>query len=237
MHEELERDQVTELDSLMRNADANGKRLRNVQIGATLALVAVFAISLTAIYSTARSMYSAEKIQASLPPQIEALQPALTRTLRSVLSTAGPRYARLGQERLEAVLPKLGKAVEGELVGLTDGLAQGAEQRVADALVRVEEAQLAKLHTLYPELDAERFAELRNEWAADVQADTELVLGDFQELVMTDFTMLSNTIESFGPNHYDDFDKNELVRYYAHLWLTLIDAEVMNADETEVRGG
>ena len=237
MQEGPEKDQVSELDSLMRSADSNGKRLRNIQIGATLALVAIFVVSLTAIYGKGRSMYTPEKIQASLPPQMEAIQPALMDTFRGVVDVAGPHYARLGQERLEAVLPKVGQALEAELVGLSDGLARGAEQRVAAALAEVEQKQLAKLKALYPNLDEKKFAALRNEWARELQTDTELVLADFQERVLTDFSTLSMTIESFGPSKFDDFEKNELVRYYAHLWLTLIDVEVMNADNSEVKGG
>ena len=237
MEERLERDQVSELDELMRTAEENGKRLRNIQIGTTLALIGVFAVGLMAIVDQGRSMYTADKIQASLQPQVEALQPALTSTLKGVVDTAGPHYARLGQERLEAVLPKVGKALEAELVGLSDGLAHGAERRVAEALARVESTQLAKLQSIYPELDEATFEKKRHEWASDIQADTELVLADFQGRVLTDFKMLSNTIESFGPNKYDDFEKNELVRYYAHLWLTLIDMEVMSADNGEVKGG
>jgi hypothetical protein len=237
MEERPERDQVSELDELMRQTDESGRRLRNIQIGATLVLVAVFAIGLSAIYGQGRSMYTAEKIQASLPPQVEALQPALTSTLRQVVDAAGPHYARLGQERLDAVLPKVATALEAELVGLSTGLARGAERRVAEALARVEQTQLEKIQSLYPELDRKRFETLRAEWATDIHGDTELVLADFQGRVLTDFTLLSNTIESFGPNQYDDFGRNELVRYYAHLWLTLIDIEVMNADNTEVRDG
>ncbi len=237
MQERPEREQVSELDQLMRDAETTGKRLRNIQVGATLALVTVFVVSLLAIYGQGRSMYTAENFRASLEPQMQVLEPQLAGALRDVVDTVGPHYARLGQERLEAVLPKVGKALESELTGLTSGLARGAEQRVADALARVEQAQLEKLHVLYPDLDEANFAVMRNEWAREIQADTELVLADFQEHVLTDFTTLSNTIESFGPNKYDDFEKSELVRYYAHLWLTLIDAEVMNAEKSEVQGG
>jgi hypothetical protein len=237
MEETRERDQVSELDQLMRDAEENGKRLRKIQVGTTLALVAVFAVGLMAIYDKGRTMYTAENIQASLGPQVEAIQPALARTLRDVVDTAGPHYVRLGQERLEEVLPKVGKELESELVGLSDGLARGAERRVAESLARVEQTQLEKLQSVYPELDRDSFENMRLQWANDIQADTELVLADFQGRVLTDFKTLSDTIETFGPSKYDDFQKDELVRYYAHLWLTLIDIEVMSAEKSEVQGG
>ncbi len=237
MEERLEQDQVSDLDRLMRDAEATSQRLRRVQIGSTLALVIVFAVSLMAIYGKGRSMYTAENFKASLEPQLKILEPQLEDALRSVVSTVGPHYARLGQERLEIVLPKVATALEADLLGLSTGLAQDAEMRVAAALANVEQTQLEKLHSLYPDLDAARFAEMRNDWAREIQGDTELVLADFQGRVLTDFANLSNTIESFGPNRFDDFEKDELVRYYAHLWLTLIDAEVMSAEKSEVQGG
>jgi hypothetical protein len=227
---------VAELDQLLGEARESAARMRRAQMFATLGLVAVFVVAVGAMYVKGRAMYTAEAFQASLAPQLEELRPDLEDTARNVVDTAGPHYARLGQERLEDVIPALGAAVRVELDGMSASLASRAERKVTDAIVKVEQKQVDRLRRLYPDLDQRELERLSNKWAGDIQRDTELVLADFHERAMTDFTILGTTIESFGPSRFDDMPRDELVRYYAHLWLSLVDDEILHGDvETKER--
>ena len=224
--------QVEQLDRVVRESQERLATLRRAQTAATLGLVAVFVVAAAALWSQARSMYTAEKFQASLAPQMEQLRPQLETTVRHVVDRAAPHYARLGQERLDSALPALGAAVRTELDGMSASLAARAERRISDAFEAIEQKQLARLRAVYPDLDEQHFRELRTAWARDVQTDTEDVIAEFHERAMTDFTMLGTTIESFGPNRFDDMPRDELVRYYAHLWLTLVDERLLEGIET-----
>ncbi len=226
MSEEGNGDDVAELDRALREARERSARLRRVQTCATLTLVGVFAVAITSFVRTGREMYAPERFESALGPQVAMLRPQLESTVRQVAEHVGPHYARLGQERLEAVLPRFGEALQGELEGLTNGLAARAEKRVASALASVEQKQMERLQVLYPDLDEKRFDELRKAWLRDVQTDTEDALADFQERMVTDLHVLAKTIETFGPSRYDDMDKATLERMYAHLWLQRIDAEI-----------
>ena len=230
-------EQVAELSRLFSAAKAQGRRLQRKQRIATFALLGVVAAFATAIYVKVESMYTAENFQACLGPQLEELGPHVKDTVRDVVERAGPHYAKLGRERLEALLPQVRESLGAELMSLTDGLARSAEERVSLALERVEKGQFERLRKHFPELEEKRFAELRNQWAVEVQEDTVMVLGEFQERVLVDLSNLNNTIETFGPNKYDDFERDALVRYYAHLWLTLADEEILTGESAGGRDG
>ena len=228
MSDGLGESRVAELDQLLRASEESRARMKRAQAYSNLGLAAVFVVAIGAMFVKGRDMYTAENFQASLAPQLEELRPELTATARGVVDAAAPHYAKLGQERLERVLPALGAAVRVELDGMSSSLATHAERKIADAIVKVEQKQVDRLQRLYPDLDEREFARLRSKWAGDIQRDTELVLSDFHERAMTDFTILGTTIESFGPNRFDDMPREELVRYYAHLWLSLVDDQVLN---------
>ncbi len=227
MQERQGESHVAELDRLLRESQENARRSHRAQTLATLGLATVFVVAIGALYVKGRSMYTAEQFQASLAPQMEQLRPELEATARRVVEKAAPHYARLGQERLEAALPALGAAVQVELEGLSAGLARRTENKVAAAIVGVEQKQVDRLRALYPDLDEKEFARLRNKWAREIQQDTETVLTEFHERAMADFTVLGQTIESYGPNRFDDMPREQLVRYYAHLWLSRIDDAIL----------
>ena len=220
-------DTVAELSRLMNQAQAARSRHKKVQLGLTLALVGVFAAFVAALYSRVETMYTAENFEVAIGPELEQLQPQVAATIERVVTTAAPHYVEQGRERLEAVLPQVRDQLGAEMVGLADGLAHHAEERAAVALERVRVSQEERLRDHYPDLDDAELERLRRKWAGEIQADTTEVLGEFHERVMTDFVTLSNTIESFGPSKYDEFERDELLRYYAHLWLTLVDEEIL----------
>ncbi len=230
MSESSMTDQVEELGRLMDEAEAARGRQKKVQLGLTLALVGVLGAFLVSLYNRVDSMYTAEKFQESMGPELEQLQPQIAETMRGVVTSAAPHYAELGRARLDVVLPEVRDQIGAELIGLSEGLAVRAEERASAALERVRVAQEQRLRDHFPDLDDEAFEQLRLQWAQQVQSDTTEVLGGFHTRVVGDFATLSNTIESFGPNKYDDFERDELVRYYAHLWLTLVDEEVLTGD-------
>ncbi len=230
-------EQVADLHRLFEEADAKGRRLRRVQVVLTVTLVGVVVAALGAIYLKAASMYTKENFQAQLEPQFEELRPHLESTVRGVVEAAAPHYSELGRQRLERVLPQVRDALEAELVGLSDTLARRSEERISTAFQAVQAKQVGKLRTRFPEVDDAEFARLRRQWAYDIQRDTTEALGDFRERVLVDLGNLNNTIESFGPNKYDDFERDQLVRYYAHLWLTLLDEEVLGSEHEGGRDG
>lgn len=222
---------IAELDRLIRDSEDRRARLRRAQTFANIGLVAVFVVAIGAMYAKGRSMYTAEAFQASLTPQLEQLQPSLETTARRVVEQAAPHYAKLGQERLKAALPALGAAVRVELDGMSESLARRTERKVADAIVGVEQKHVDRLQRLYPDLDRNEFERLRQKWAEEVQKDTEQVLADFHERAMVDFTTLGQTVETFRPNRFEEMPREELVRYYAHLWLSLVDHQVLHGSK------
>jgi len=218
---------VAELDRLLREGGAREAGLRRAQLLATLGLVAVLGVAVATLYAKAREMYTTEHFQACLPEQLEQLRPALESTAMNVVDRTAPHYARMGQERLERLLPALGAKVRVELDGMSASLAQRAERKVALTMAAVEQRQVDRLHALYPDLGERELALLRNKWAREIQEDTELVLTEFHERAMTDFTLLGTTIESFAPSRFTDMARDDLVRYYAHLWLSLVDEQLL----------
>lgn len=220
--------QAHELQRLFNESRERSKSLQRTQLGLTALLLVVIVGSLAAIYDKGASMYTPEKLQASLEPQIEILRPDVEATMKEVVRRTAPHYVRLGRERFQQVLPKVSAELEAEALGLTERLTDDAVARISTSFGSIQEERFEQIRAQFPEVTEERFSELTKKWSREIQSDTNEALAQFHERAMSDFANVNNAIEAFGPNKYDDFGRDELLRYYAHLWLTVIDEDVLS---------
>lgn len=222
------------LEEALSAAAASRRRRLLANRWGSVALLLVFGGFLWSIYGTVRDRYALENFREPVRLETERLTPHVRDRLRAVALEAGPVYGKLAQERMEVVLPLLRDSLRREWEILSSNLATRAEPEVTGAVKRLEERQWARLVAHYPSLHEEaNRLKLREEWKEAIDREHARIFADFDLKVGHDLEDLLAVIERFRPNPFETWDEEPLTRHFIHLWLTLLDRQVLGLDDPE----
>jgi hypothetical protein len=227
-----ETESVQRLEEALRTASESRRRARWYSRLGTLATLVVFCGLVFLLYGSMKERYSWKRLEEPVRIETERLTPLVHESLRAVAMEAGPVYGRLAQERLEAALPILRTSVQKEWEILADRMATKAEPEVTAAVERIADRQWKRVVSHYPHLDNEagRVA-IAEKWKDVLDQEHAKLFADFDLKVGGDLITLSNTIEGFRPNRFEVWDEEPLTRHFVHLWLMLLDRQVLGLDE------
>jgi hypothetical protein len=204
------------------------KKYRSTErlLGGTIAAVLVSFIFLT--YWTVSSRYTLERLAPHLTAELSSLAPEIGDTLVTVAEEVMPVYAELAIPKLEDALPDVEAAFVRELntiwLNAEDQLRRDFDAALERSTVKLQK-RLAKDH---PELLTPEGAQvLETELNKLLEEDTSELVAVFVDRYAQDLDKLYNTLEGFRPNRFERLEQEELVMHYIHLWLTLLDYELM----------
>lgn len=206
------------------------KRYRNIEYGLSGILVLVILVFAVALYAKVRQNYTAEKLAPEMTKQVVALQPELDRVVRNVTTEVAPIYADLAQQKLAEVLPKVEESLGEEMAKLSEDIMMDLPKHLDTVLERSARRFEVRLQKEFPELATpEGAARLEAELDNFVQHDAAEFSERFVDRYAKDLNQVYGTLKRFRSGRFDQFDDQELATHYVHLWLTLLDQELVEA--------
>ena len=226
--EEELRARLYERYAAQREVEGNFRKVEQLM---TVLLILCLLLMLYVSYSKVRSNYTAEQFAPHLNEQVEFLAPRLLNGLARVAEDVLPVYAAQATEWFPEIVPELEKSFGREL-GKLDQHVRAQLRRDFDMALERSGRQLhKKLKARFPEIMTPEGRKLvEYELLAMIEQDSPQLLERFLQTYHDDIDKLYETLDGFRPNRFDKFEDEELLRYYAHLWLMAVDQELMGVE-------
>jgi hypothetical protein len=203
-------------------------RYRRMETIISVAVAFVLVAFVVASYFAVRANFSGERLSMRLSSEISAMTPQISDAVLSVGEEVMPLYLEQGEKKLRDALPALELAMSEELTKVWSGMHGQIEADFDAALDRSAKKLEQRLQQQFPELlEPANLALLENELNEMLEKDTSEFLGRFFDQYSNDLNDVYKTIEGFSPSRFERMGNEELAAQYLHLWLTLLDREIL----------
>jgi uncharacterized protein with von Willebrand factor type A (vWA) domain len=206
-------------------------KYRRMDVIMSVAVALVIVAFVVASYFTVRANFSQERLSVRLSSEISAMTPQISDALLAVGEEVMPLYLEQGEKKLRDALPRLELALSEELEKLWGGMHAQIEADFDAALDRSGKKLEQRLQQQFPELlEAPNLALLEKELNEMLEKDTSEFLGRFFDQYSKDLNGMYKTIDGFRPSRFERLSNEELAAQYMHLWLTLLDREILGLE-------
>lgn len=219
--------EVQRLEASMEAERLAAKRASRLTLGFAAVIASVVLVFLAINYLRVRSELTPEKLTRSLEQEMHEFGPTALREMNILGQDLLPVYAAEWKLQLEAAWPEIATRVQAEFGKLARNLAE----RTHDQLAACEGRLLARLTDVVvrtnPDLASPtRRAEIERRIHAACDTALERALLDFDGLFSRDVARLEDTILGFDVSDGEE-SKVDLQKKFLHLWLRLLDEEIM----------
>jgi hypothetical protein len=203
-------------------------RYRRMETIISVAVAFVIVAFVVASYFAVRANFSGERLSMRLSSEVSAMTPRISDAVLAVGEEVMPVYLEQGEKKLRDALPGLELAMSEELAKVWSGMHSQIEADFDAALDRSGKKLEQRLQQQFPELlEPTNLALLEKELNEMLEKDTSEFLGRFFDQYSKDLNGVYNTIEGFRPSRFERLSNEELAAQYLHLWLTLLDREIL----------
>lgn len=225
-------------DDLIRRLDQNYTdtqnqvaRLKTVSRTFSILTVLVFLGFLWALVTKIGEQWEPKRLQALVAYEVDQLDEPLLTAVQVAATEVSPVYQEMASKEFEKLIPELEKEAVKEIDGLVKGIMATAGKKVEAAIERVELKQRELVMRQFPKatLPAEDPIGLLGT-EEERREDLLLVMRAFMNRYQDDVAKLQETLGGFRNDAFDRMSKDTLMRYFAHLWLMLLDRHLMQKD-------
>lgn len=219
--------EITRLQDTLLAEQESSLRTRRVPLVISLVLLAIVLCFVTVNYLKIRSELTSEKLGRSLEKELREVSPTAFKEFDLLGKDLFPVYAAEWKKQLQASWPEISRKFQAELNKFDEILLGRIHKLLDESERRVLGKTEAVLFENYPQLKDEEMrieVEKKLHTICD-QALTKSLL-DFDSLFTKDVNALQEVLLKF-----DVTDTNEttvdLQKKFLHLWLQLLDQEIM----------
>ncbi len=226
--ESIER-QLGELEVLVEAEQAGARRASRFVLGAYVALAGLVVTFVTINYNHIADELSPSNFEAGWQEHVERLSPLAMEQAFRLGETLLPVYAREAQNQLAERMPEFERKLAHESALFAEEVRHQAMIRLMASEQRVREATEQALVNAYPELDT---PEAKAEFVRQFESRTQQALADALVEFDTRFRgRVDDLIEMIARSDLGQTDAptHELQKRFLHLWLVLIDEELMRS--------
>lgn len=217
--------------SKQREVEGNFRRAEQLL---TVLLVGSILLVVYATYARAKRNYTVEAFSPHVARQMSVLAPKVLEALVQVGEDVLPVYAAHGSEWFPDIVPSLEERLGQELAELRRTAHLQIREDIDAALHRSAHKLERKLEQKFPGvLTPETMEILEGELNAMLEEDTPKLLDKFLDRYNKDINDLYATLDGFRQNRFRSFDQDRLSLYYVHLWLELLDLELLSLLDEE----
>jgi len=221
--------QLAELEVLVETEHASARRASRFVLGAYVAMFGLVIAFVSVNYNYISEELSPSNFEAGLQKQVERLSPVAMEQAIRLGETLLPVYAREAQSQLADRMPEIERKLAHETAMFAQELRQQTMSKLSASEQRVREATEISLSHAYPELDS---PEAKAEFVMKFEAMTQDALADalveFDKRFRGEVDELMEMIARSDLG-YTDEPTHELQKRFLHLWLVLIDEELMKS--------
>lgn len=221
---------IGEIEALVGATRREREALRRASVttavvsGALLVIVAVF---MFVNYQQFKTEWTEEKLSAGFAQELEILNPVVTEQVQQLSQHLLPIYAEAGRQQFMAMRPEIAERVNAEINNLGAGLRTDSENRLTTSTDRINQQTNEIVFGSYPSLQNEsEQAKLTQSLHAATDAAVTEATAEFAGLFAKDVHALEQRIHGFHTTKTDE-PTLELEKRFIHLWLQLLDTEIM----------
>lgn len=219
--------QVQDLEASMEAERLALQRASRTTLGFAAVLASVVLVFIVINYVRVRQELTPEKLSRSLEQEIHEIGPSALREMNLLGQQLLPVYAAEWRKQLEASWPEISCRLQDEFGKLADTLGE----RTHATLAATEDRLLSRLSEVvardFPDLASpQKRAEIEARVHAACDDALEKALLDFDGLFAKDVGRLQEAIFDFDVSDGNE-SKVDLQKRFLHLWLQLLDQEIM----------
>jgi len=145
------------------------RKLRLWGHGVTLAIVIVFAIYITALYSMLSDNLSGEKFNKSLQTRIAQIAPIVTNSSVEVITQVSPVYMDLARKKVNKMMPELTRSLGKHADRFVANTLNVASEEFNTLIENIVNQQSEEFQKAYPDLTNEQIGNFITETKKDLQ--------------------------------------------------------------------
>ncbi len=230
----MDESDITGLETRIRKLEEARRRERAARRHASRALGAVSVAGLLivatfglALYLHAKQEWTEDKLTASLQHEMEQLNPMAMAEARALGEDLLPIYAAESRKQLRWMAPEISRRLGRQMKLLSRELRADLHAKIvsSEESIRLQTSQA--LFEAYPDLrDPAERERLTKSFRAITEDAVTGAVTDFDQRFSKDVQDLEQTILAFNKTESED-STLELQKKFLHLWLELIDMEIM----------
>ncbi len=220
-------DDVKEVENLLHQETLLAQRAGRLSAAVTVSLVVVVLSFVAVNFFNIRNAFTEEKLSRSLEKEMRELSPTAMWQIEELGRDVVPVYAAETRKQLSQMAPEILKRFHQELDQLSGDVLSGVDKRLRDAQAKVLVETEERLFAAIPSLkDPSQREELKKRLKSHVEVAVSKTLGRFNERFAKHVESIEENLlklESVDPN----VSPLDLQKRFIHLWLQLLDQEIM----------
>lgn len=197
--------------------------------------VVVFLCYCYAIYGNLRSNWTEERMTTAATKEAKRLSPYVETAFTSMAEEVVPVYQELMAQKLDEAMPEIENKAVGAFDGATTKILTNVRKDIEVSIDRVLAKNEERLEREFPRMRTDDdFKALKHEWKQGIDQDVGGIVTHFVEKFYVDVADLQETLVLFKADDRFRFDdRNYVMRYFVHLWLSLLDRHILDMDFVE----
>ena len=219
--------EIQELEQAIKANASVARRTSRVSLGIGVGVIIVIAGFAVLNFVHLKSEMTRKNFSKSLSIEMASMSPLAVAELQKLGQELLPVYAGELKRQLETSWPTVQETLELEMQALTGGLLTHLHSTLAESEQRVLKSVETQVLTCYPSLASEKTQEeLRKRLDALCQTAVTNSLERFDSLYSRDLKRVEGTLLKFDVSDSTESPR-DLQKKFIHLWLQLLDQEVM----------
>jgi hypothetical protein len=219
--------EVRRLEQSLEAARAASRAAQRIAILIGTAMATLVGGFLLINYFNFRAEFTPEKVKASIAQELRDVSPAALREFGQLGQELLPVYTEELKRQFQAAWPSIKDKVDNEVTLLAEHATTRIDRRMTDAEGRVIDTSQALMQKHYPELADPKVQETVTRRVHEVcDGSLQKALDGFNALFARDMRRVQHALLQFEfpPSSVPTV---ELQKKFLHLWLQLLDQEIM----------
>lgn len=219
--------EVLELESAIRQIGLNSKRTARASVLTAVSILAIVVAFTLVNYSRVSAEMTEEKFARSLTKEMGEIAPLVLNEMNRLGRDLLPVYAEELKSQIESSWPEISARVEQELNEVGSRVFEETHELLYETEERILRTAEDELFACYPGLkDPERRDNLQERLHNICEQTLANSIYNFEQQFTKDVHRLQATVFQFDVADADQ-STADLQKQFVHLWLQLLDQEVM----------
>jgi hypothetical protein len=227
---------VEEIRRMLDQVRQSHRAMRRRMTGGTILLLIFIIGFATLSYFKLKENFSREKVQEAAAIRARLLVPQLEPTIRTTLNEVAPFYLQMGQQRLQALSPRLEASVKQQADRLGQDLEAKMNAQLQDFFNHIANHASVQLRTDFPGLAADDGARVASQLKTILDARSDKVLTSMRQFYAEENKRIAAALARFPVPDVTGTDLETLQKWLLHDVLMMADHELTGTETAEMAG-
>lgn len=220
-------EEVRRLESLLEQQVDLSRKASRYSLFVTASLAGIILLFFVVNYFNITEEFTQENISRSLEKEMHEFSPTAMRELNLLGKDVLPVYVKEGRNQIRAMGPQIAERMQHEVDQLTQDILADVQRHVQKMEANVLESTETVLFESYPGIQDKATQEvLTQRFRTIAEGAVAGTIGDFQERFGLHVDGVQETLLKFDLSDTEETPL-DLQKKFLHLWLQLLDEEIM----------